>query len=113
MGLFDKVKVRVSLPPGTPDVIWQTKDLRCQMLTYEIREDGSLWAMDDLMGDGWARHEIEPRLVDNFTGEMTFYDYGPDKVWWEFSAYFVKGQLKELHQIEPAIAAAPKLAGEE
>lgn len=122
MGMFDYMRCKHHLPPGTPDLQWQTKDTPAQwMETYEIREDGSLWHHDhdiedqsDPNAEGLlalagcmtsVNFRWEPCLL---TGEVRFYDstdFGNKDAWWEFSAYFVKGQLKELHQVAGPVDA--------
>jgi hypothetical protein len=41
--------------------------------------------------------------VENYTGEIRFYRHLDKeyKTWEEFSAYFIKGQLKHLESIDP------------
>lgn len=114
MGMFDNVRCEYPLPPGDHASPYQTKDLACELDTYTIKSDGTLWG-EEYDREGWSRSNVRPRFCDNFTGEVRFYCTGVKDAsgWWEFSAYFVNGRLKELHQIVPEIAAAPKLAGEE
>ena len=57
---------------------------------FEIDEEGTLRDLDSVSEDG-VQHD--------FIGEIRFYDMGDDGGWIEFSAYFVKGVLKEVHLI--------------
>jgi len=120
MGMFDYLNCKASLPAGVPDLRWQTKSLRCAMDTYEIREDGTLWGEDyetedrsDPNAEGLSRLigcitrvNIRPRQLTDYTGEVCFYEQDGNKGWWEFSAYFVKGQLKHLELIESPTTGA-------
>ncbi len=120
MGMFDYIRCKYPLPlAGANELRFQSKDTPAQFLDeYEIREDGSLWHED---------YETEDRSYPNaegllaligimtrvncrwepctFTGDITFGMYIdeelPSKTWVEYSAYFLKGQLRELHQLEP------------
>lgn len=111
MGMFDYLRCKYPLPrEGANDLVYQTKDLDCAMDDYEIREDGTLWQEDydiedhsDPTKEGWkglvgCMTRVNPRWVQvpGFTREIRFYDY-QDTRWIEWSAYFVKGALKELH----------------
>jgi hypothetical protein len=106
MGLFDTIRYK--------NHEYQTKDTPKQCLdNYEIRGDGTLWTEDydsKCVSDsehilGGYMHCFNHRWVqvENFTGEIRFYRNLDKecKNWEEFSAYFVKGQLKHLENIEP------------
>jgi hypothetical protein len=121
MGLFDYVTCAYPLPVA--DVagrVWQTKDTGCpSMDRYEIRADGTLWHEDydvedrsDPTAEGIMRvagmmSRVNKRWeqVPEFTGEIRFYspkhedgsNGGFGRGWLEFSAYFVNGQLAQLH----------------
>jgi hypothetical protein len=93
MGMFDYIQCKRHLPvPGFEGREFQTKDTPDQGFSrYEIREDGSLWRKE------YEQTEWEEQF---FTGEVRFYDSFKDgEGWIEFSAYFVRGMLKELHPI--------------
>ena len=123
MGMFDDLTCKYPLPVGgANDVDFQTKDTPAQHLDkYEIREDGTLWheaydiedksdpnaesLVDRVMGccsPVNKRWEPEP-----MTGEVRFYESSGKWDWLEFSAYFVKGQLKHLETIESKLAHPP------
>ena len=124
MGMFDYLRCEVPLPDGTPDLEWQTKDLVCELDTFTIRADGSLWGeayeiedRSDPNAEGllalrgcMTRVNIRPDQWADYTGEVRFYgyvgdinsrSYSHDKHWWEFSAYFANGKLQQLHKIAP------------
>lgn len=115
MGMFDDLRCKYPLPvDGANEVEYQTKSFDCPRLdNYEIREDGSLWheeydtedrsdpnakGLDRIIGmltpinKRWVRFDL--------TGEVQFYGSGKKSGRLEWSAYFVDGQLKELHLIE-------------
>ena len=110
MGMFDDLKCKYPLPPdGVIDTqtIYQTKSLACFLDLYEIREDGTLWHEDYDTEDhsdpdatplrriaGMLTRVNERWIPVDLTGEVVFYGRGK-----EFSAYFVEGNLKELHQL--------------
>ncbi len=108
MGMFDHLKCDYPLPvEGANARIYQTKDTPAQLLdNYEIREDGSLWHQSiDYNDDAPAESTFSP--VENFTGEIRFYDFqredfGPTGAhgWIEWSAYFTKGKITALNLIE-------------
>jgi hypothetical protein len=115
MGMFDDLKCLYPLPvEGANDLTFQTKDLVCWLDNYEIRADGTLWHEEydtedqsDPTAKGLlkflgAMARVNKRWVPVLmTGEVMFYSaLGEDhKGWIEFSAYFVGGKLKELHQL--------------
>lgn len=112
MGMFDYIRFKVPLPESPPDLEWQTKDTPEQYLgTYEVREDGKLywekrtqeWVtdLDSLLGRALKTTSTE-WLPCCFTGGITFYSYeGKDtKKWWEYSAYFVNGEVKSIDLLQ-------------
>jgi len=103
MGMFDTITCEAPLPgPASSD--FQTKSLECEMAAYRIDADGQLW--ED--GAGFCRRDegvpAVPRPL-SMTGEIRFYgrtkQYPEVGEFVKYSAYFVKGKLKELHQIKP------------
>lgn len=109
MGMFDELACMYPLPIREGyERTFQTKSLDCQMDQYLIKQDGTLWheVYDTRLEEnpeaffGFYLHRDNKRweAVD-FTGEVRFYD-GGDGPWYEFSAYFVGGQLKHLETIE-------------
>ena len=104
MGMFDYVRYNGHQ--------YQTKDTPAQLLDhYEIREDGTLWHTaydvewvedDAYFLKAYLRHFNErEEFCGDFIGEIRFYrqldkEY---KIWEEYSAYFVKGQMREIHKI--------------
>ena len=64
---------------------FQTKDLDCAMLYYEIREDGTLWEKEK---SKWSKTK--------FSGSVRFYGYFMEEqndYWIEFLAFFENGKL--------------------
>lgn len=115
MGVFDYIRCKYPLPAkDMQDYPFQTKDTPDPMYLeqYEIREDGSLWFEDydvedrsDPNAEGLMRlrgmaTRVNKRWkkMDQFTGEIVFYGGDP---WYEFSAYFVNGELQSLIQLSP------------
>ena len=106
MGMFDYLNFR-----GND---YQSKDTPNQwMANYAIREDGTLWVEESdgewikdensLLGGYIKESNHRWVQVENYTGEIRFYRHLDKeyKVWEEFSAYFVQGQLKHLVPIDP------------
>lgn len=105
MGLFDTVRCDYPLPvEGANALSYQTKSLDSGCLTYRISSAGRLLLCATPVLD--ARHDDaapqptpreEPQ--NDFIGEIRFYtSWGPTHAGWiEWSAYFVRGQLRELH----------------
>lgn len=120
MGMFDYVRCKYPLPlPDAANLEFQTKDTPCRMDWYEIREDGSLWHEEydtedrsDPNAEGFERFfgsmtRVNQRWVPcEMTGEVRFYtSIGSTPTttgdWLEFSAYFVRGQIKHVEQLSP------------
>jgi hypothetical protein len=106
MGMFDYLNFR-----GND---YQSKDTPNQwMANYEIREDGTLWVEESdgewikdensLLGGYIKESNHRWVQVEKYTGEIRFYRHLDKeyKVWEEFSAYFIDGQLKHLVPIDP------------
>ena len=104
MGMFDYVRYN--------GVEYQTKDTPAQLLDYyDIHEDGTLWhnnydcewvEEEEHILKGYLRQFNERKeFCDKFIGEIRFYrNIGKKyKQWEEFSAYFVNGKMREIHQI--------------
>ena len=104
MGMFDYVRYNGHQ--------YQTKDTPAQLLDhYEIREDGTLW--HTAYDTEWVEDETyflkaylrqfneREEFCENFIGEIRFYRHLDKtyKIWEEYSAYFVKGQMREIHKI--------------
>jgi hypothetical protein len=99
MGMFDYVKVAGNL---LPDAIkehtdeWQTKSHDKCLNTLFIERDGKLF-IDNLV-DNWIKNDEFKFL--SYTGEIRFYKTIYD-IWWEFVAFFEKGNLLKLIQVKP------------
>jgi hypothetical protein len=108
MGLFDTVRCDYPLPvPGANLLSYQTKSLDLMQATYHIAINEQLLLIER------GRFAPEPDTptttaalsgtpVSDFIGEIRFYSsWGPDNEGWiEWSAYFVRGNLRELHLIQ-------------
>lgn len=85
MGMYDEVMVRVPLPGGPARQPFQTKDLECELATYEITADGRL--------------VYEERDI-NHTGELRFYSIDHDtRHWHEYVATFIRGDLDSIRKV--------------
>ena len=106
MGMFDYLRYK-----GHD---YQSKDTPNQLMDkYELKEDGTLWVeeydaewvedKEALFGAYMKQSNHRWAQVENYTGEIRFYRHLDKeyKVWEEFSAYFIKGQLKHLESIDP------------
>lgn len=99
MGMFDYVKVASKF---LPDIIkanteeWQTKSHDKDLNTLTIDEDEKLYV--DNITDNWIRNGENKFL--SYTGEIRFYKE-IDDVWWEFVAFFERGNLLKLIQVQP------------
>ena len=93
---------------------YQSKDTPNQLMDkYELKEDGTLWVEEydvewvkdetALFGAYMKQSNHRWVQVEKYTGEIRFYRHLDKeyKVWEEFSAYFVQGQLKHLVPIDP------------
>lgn len=114
--MFDKIKCKYPLPvKGANKFLYQTKDTEAQFFNlYEIRKDGTLWhEAYDIEDKSNPNAKGIMKLVGCMTkvnkkweqvektGEIKFYrtiDKNHDK-WLEFSAYFVKGKLNQIHKL--------------
>lgn len=118
MGMFDDIVVKVPLPdmPAGFEPAFQTKSLVRFLDNYEIREDGTLWHEQydtedrsdpnatGLMAFAGMWSKVNPRWVQetDFTGEVEFHDWMADAaLLLSYSAYFVEGQMHELHRRYP------------
>ena len=125
MGMFNYLRCHYPLPgEGTNELEFQSKDTRAQLCDqYEIRADGTLWHQNydtedrsDPNAEGLEAllgmcTSVNHRWEQDFmTGEVSFYTSvgkWPNDQWIEFSAYFVKGQLKQLELIQDERASTP------
>ncbi|HRI20111.1 MAG TPA: hypothetical protein PLA68_04135 [Panacibacter sp.] len=99
MGMYDNVKVSSKF---LPDNIkhhtdeWQTKSYDRLLNLLTIEEDGKLYI--DNTVDNWERSG-ENKFLEH-TGEIRFYHSINDE-WWEFVAFFEKGNLLKIIQTAP------------
>lgn len=132
MGMFDEIVCDIELPRiGKTDMVFQTKDTPEQYIDqYKIDGEGRLWheaydIVDKSEAAKWrAEHPDEPepdwgweaylgsmsrnnkRMEPcDMTGEVRFYTHigkGSDGEWFEFSAYFIDGEMQSLTEIKEA-----------
>lgn len=97
MGMFDYIRYKGKT--------YQTKDTPNQWLdTYEIRDDGTLWVenydsewVDEpeaILGGYFRDKNHRWEQLEDFTGEIFFYEYDGKGTDIEISSYFIKGKLK-------------------
>lgn len=98
MGMFDTIRVhRSHLSDDEPTDDWQTKDLDCELVLFELNESGELIKRTELY-DGWNTRDCN-KPVD-YTGVIRFYTgIGVDWDWREYRATFVGGKLIKLESI--------------
>lgn len=110
MGMFDEVLCSAKLPGQPPAFVvatgfrFQTKDLDCELATYEITEDGRLVCRDG----GWLEEDGKGPV--DFTGDLEFYqsnwvavsngiDFTRDGEDYEsvtYTARFIDGRLQQI-----------------
>lgn len=126
--MFDYVRCAYPLPvAGANDLQYQTKSMGCSSMdSYEIRVDGTLWVENydtedhsDPTAKGLMRlrgmaTRVNKRWkrVDDFTGEIRFYEFAEPLGWIEWSTYFLDGTLQavnlvKLEQPKPLAAIDP------
>lgn len=103
MGMYDNLKCGYPLPDKeVQDKNFQTKDLECAMIEYEIVNGGWLFKLTD-WGDGNIITLDSPRLVKH-TGCVNFCTFLDHQdihgTWYEYQAYFVKGKLNNMEAID-------------
>jgi hypothetical protein len=116
MGMFDYILCKYPLPlKSAQNLEFQTKDTPCQFMDYyEITESGRLkretYDIEDrsdktakgLAALAGCMTRVNKRWVrETYTGEIRFYtSLGKNHTGWiEFSAYFVKGMLDQIHLV--------------
>jgi len=96
MGMFDYIRY--------DDIRYQTRDTPLQCIADYKISAGKLWVEEHDSNPLLDYEKKNPRWVscENFTGEIVFYRHLDKeyKVWETYSAYFHKGQLKEIHLLE-------------
>lgn len=99
MGMYDDVKISANfLPENSKQYTdgWQTKSHERLLNLLTIEEDGRFYINNTV--DNWERKNENEFLA--YTGEIRFYQSIND-VWWELVAFFEKGNLLKLIQIQP------------
>lgn len=101
MGMFDELRCAYPLPAdGANDLEYQTKDTPAQWIDrYEIDKEGNLLHEQyDTEDHSDPNTRVNKRLVrvDDFTGEIRFYDMPAAGEWIEFSSYFIGGKLQSV-----------------
>ena len=87
MGMFDYLRCRYPLPnPDHQDLEFQTKSFPGPALEqFEITPDGRLL--------------IQTWNEMNYTGEISFHDFTPNKEWVEYCAVFLHGRLQSITEV--------------
>lgn len=101
MGMFDHVKINQKFLPENirkHTNEWQTKSHDKLLNHLTIEEEGRLFIDNTI--DNWV-NEGENKFFA-YTGEIRFYSSIED-VWWEFVAFFEKGNLLKLIQVAPEL----------
>ena len=101
MGMFDDVKCKRTMPDGFEGEWFQSKDLSCELNTFEITDDGRFVQTGDCQ-DGKADLPV-PKEID-FHGWLNFYTNDKTRGWLEYNAKFTDGRLVK---IETANAKLP------
>lgn len=104
MGLYDHIKCNYPLDKKhIQNEQFQTKSLNCLMEEYEITEGGWLFKKCEMV-EGWDFNQLDEPEIMKVTGEIVFYTFRTRKYedkhktyWYEYSAYFKGGKLKELN----------------
>jgi hypothetical protein len=103
MGMFDNIRY--------DGYNYQTKDTPAQALDqYHIKDDGTLWHTEydvewiedgGMFGGYIEQHNHRDVFCADFTGEIRFYRSldKEHRKWEEYSTYFLKGNLREIHKI--------------
>jgi hypothetical protein len=123
MGMFDTIAVKAKMPkswPADKEPVFQTKDLECLMLDYEIREDNKLYLERvkykqverepiEKEGDWLSRFPLMERESSEWslapaTGYIVFYtsvknDEGED-LWLEYRAHIVSGVVLSIEDFK-------------
>lgn len=97
--MYDNVKVSAKFLPDEVKQhteAWQTKSHDKSLNLLTIEEDGKLYVDNTI--DNWIKPGENKFLP--YTGEIRFYDT-IDDVWWEFVAFFEKGNLLKVVQVMP------------
>lgn len=115
MGMYDNIRCKHPLPDAPPafaqrpECLWQTKDLDCDLSTYEITEDGRLVWVDSMFGDP----DFEPKEATDVHQDIVFYnsnirasdgqgnyytDSGEDYESADYRARFTNGRLEWIRE---------------
>lgn len=109
--MFDYLRCRMPLPEPRPpkETVFQTKSVPTNLLwlsMWEITQDGRLlriggrWSPIDAPGAFPERlvnmGEDEPHQEIDFTGDIDFYTYSPEREWWTYTARFKAGQCMKI-----------------
>ncbi len=105
MGMYDSIRVRSPLPNPPawvePDTVWQTKELLCELVEFEITADGRLLQLPEL-GWGWDEKRLpEPRVWDDYHGDLWFVESGlpVGSGLVEYVARFTNGKLSQIREV--------------
>lgn len=105
MGMFDYITCSAPLPGTTPTFVkpghkFQTKDLDCLMETYEITADGRLLGseMQEVKHYGCFTVDFYTSNASGGWGNITFTRQGEDFESADYTAMFVDGRLRGIHQ---------------
>lgn len=101
MGMFDEIRCHYPLEDA-PDFVkpghaFQTKDLECQLLHYELSDSGAL------MYEGQPEEytgaiDFYSSNINGYSGGVVFTSDGRDAESVEYHAEFVKGKLQTISQ---------------
>lgn len=114
MGLYDTIHAKIKLPQPTDPkgfngtTHFQTKDLECCLVDYQIREDGTLWRLDIEYTEAECKDRlfgIEPKssnwVFDAITKTIEMYDFVHSNeseydYWIDYKVVFIKGVIDNI-----------------
>ena len=95
MGMFDDIKCKRVMPDGFEGEWFQSKDLSCDLNTFEITDDGHLVQTGECPIEGGKQDLPTPKESD-FHGWLNFYTHDKSGKWREYNAKFTDGRLVKI-----------------
>lgn len=104
MGMFDYIRFdgQEYQTKDTPNQLLDYYEIRGMFLYEETYDAKWIDEKEHLFGGYMEKYNEKWEKCENFTGEIRFYRHLDKeyKIWEEFSAYFIKGELKKLVKFE-------------
>ena len=103
MGMFDDIRCKRTMPDGFEGEWFQSKDLSCDLSTFEITDDGRFVRTEEFTFEEGKTDIQTPKEIE-FHGWLNFYTRDHARKWREYNAKFTDGRLMKIEMANTIVS---------